>query len=195
MELNWVEPAKEVDLKSEMLSQFYRIYKGYINISQFEEWLYNTQEIETVFGDDFYFSLLDLDYRSKHVRIELDKLIEPVIPFGELEHIRICDYLHNLIVDKGDMTEILGELYDDYCRGYSFLRYVALTYIIGIYDEFDSSIELPKDIKPKIVKEAKRLLSFLQDGKIKIIGENDYSDYRKEEEQIELYNIENMFDE
>ncbi|MDA1475864.1 hypothetical protein [Bacillus changyiensis] len=48
-------------------------------------------------------------------------------------------------------------------------------------------------MKPMLVHEAKRLSSFFQKGLIKIINENDYTDDRKEAEQIELYHIEEMF--
>lgn len=59
--------------------------------------------------------------------------------------------------------EILEQLYNDYCSGYSFLRYLGLTYITGIdalpklqqkddWDkfEFDSKREILNSIKPKI---------------------------------------------
>jgi len=100
-------------------------------------------------------------------------------------------------------------LYDDYCRGYSFLRYLGLNYVTGIdnlpklqqkekwnKNEFDGKREILKNIKkfkPKMVNEARRLLSFFQNGLLRITVENEYNDYRTEEEKIELNNIEKMF--
>ena len=44
-----------------------------------------------------------------------------------------------------------------------------------------------------MVNEARRLLSFFQNGLLRITVENEYNDYRTEEEKIELNNIEKMF--
>ncbi|MFJ8460006.1 hypothetical protein ACIQ57_12825 [Lysinibacillus xylanilyticus] len=68
--------------KADIQKQFYKIYKGHISISEFEEWLYKTQEIENIYNHDFYFNLLDLDYRKKHIKTELVKIIEMEIPRG-----------------------------------------------------------------------------------------------------------------
>lgn len=117
--------------EKDIQKQFYKIYKGLINVSEFEEWLYNTTEIEDLYGNDFYFNLLDLNYRSKHIKVDLKKLIEMKIPFGEFEQMRIISLLEN-IIDEKDLVEILEHIYNDYCRGYSFLRYLALNYVTGI---------------------------------------------------------------
>jgi len=195
-----------VNNEKDMQKQFYKIYKGLISVSEFEEWLYNTPEIEDVYGNDFYFDLLNLNYRSKHIKNDLDKVIELEIPFGEFEQMRIVSLLENIVNENGDLVEILEQLYDDYCRGYSFLRFLGLNYVTGIdnlpklkqkekwdKNEFDSKRKILKDIKPRMVKEAKRLLSFFQNGLLRITVENEYSDYRNEEEMVELNNIEKMF--
>jgi len=194
--------------KADIQEQFYKIYKGHISISEFEEWLYKTQEIENIYNHDFYFNLLDLDYRKKHIKTELVKIIEMEIPLGEFEQSRIISLLKNIIFEKGDVVEILEQLYDDYCSGYSFLRFLGLTYITGIdaisklkqgdewdKNEFNSRREILNDIKPKLIKEAGRLLSFFQEERLIITEENDYLDYRREEEKIELNNINRMFNE
>lgn len=186
--------------------QFYKIYKGLISVLEFEDWLYNTPEIEKVYGADFYFKLLDLNYKSRHIKNELKKVIENKIPFGEFEQMHIVSLLENIISEKGDLVEVLEQVYAEYCRGYSFLRYLGLNYVTGIdnlpklhqkekwdKNEFNSKREILKNIKPKMVNEARRLLSFFQDGTLRITVENEYIDYRSEEEKIELNNIEKMF--
>ncbi|KMY32667.1 hypothetical protein ACZ11_11245 [Lysinibacillus xylanilyticus] len=192
--------------EKDIQKQFYKVYIGLISVSEFEEWLYNTPEIEKVYGDDFYFNLLDLNYRSRHIKNELEKVIEIKIPFGEFEQMRIVSLLENIIYEKGDLVEVLEQIYDDYCSGYSFLRYLGLNYVTGIdnlpklhqkekwdKNEFDGKREILKNIKPKMINEARRLLSFFQNGLLRITVENEYNDYRTEEEKIELNNIEKMF--
>ncbi|QHE51586.1 hypothetical protein [Pontibacillus sp. HMF3514] len=178
--------------EKDIQKQFYKIYKELITVSEFEEWLYNTPEIEKVYGHDFYFNLLDLNYRSRHIKNELEKVIEIKIPFGEFEQMRIVSLLENIIYEKGDLVEVLEQVYDDYCKGYSFLRYLGLNYITGI-DNLPKKREMLKNIKPKIVNEARRLLSFFQHGLLKITDENEYDDYRTEKEKVEINNIEKMF--
>lgn len=147
-----------------------------------------------------------MDYRNKYIKNELEKLIEREIPFGEFEQARIISLLENIRYQQGDEVEILEQLYDDYCSGYSFLRFLGLTYITGIdaipkiqqrdkwdKNEFDRKREILNSMNPKIINEARRLLSFFQNGLLKIIAENEYKDDRKEEDKIELNHIEKMF--
>ncbi|MBN3554268.1 hypothetical protein JYA63_08335 [Fictibacillus nanhaiensis] len=192
--------------KEDMQKQFYNVYRALISISEFEEWLYVTPEIENVYGNDFYFNLLDLNYRSRFIKHDLEKLIKMKIPFGDFEHMRIVSLLEHIIKENRDLVEVLEELYDDYCRGYSFLRFLGLTYMSGIDDlpklkqkekwnnkEFDCKRNILNTIKPKMVKEAQRLLSLLKNGLLRINGEYNFEDFRNEEEKIELNNIEKMF--
>jgi hypothetical protein len=192
--------------EKDIQEQFYKIYKGLISVSEFEKWLYDTPEIENFYGNDFYFNLLDLNYRGRHIKNELEKVIETKIPFGEFEQMRIVSLLEKIIYEKDDLVEVLEQIYDDYCRGYSFLRYLGLNYVTGIQDfprlkhkdkwdnkVFNSKREILINIKPKMVREARRLLSFFKSGLLSITVENDYYDFRTEEDRIEQNNIEKMF--
>ncbi len=186
--------------------QFYNVYKEKISISEFEKWLYNTDDIENIYGYDFYFLLLDLDYREKYIKNKLETLIRMEIPFGQFEQQRMMSLLENIIANEGDLVELLEQLYDDYCNGYSFLRFLGLTYITGIdtfpklnqidqWDkhEFERKREMLNSSKDKIIKEAKRLLAFFKNGELKITNENEYIDARKEKDKVELHHIEKMF--
>lgn len=55
-----------------------------------------------------------MNYRSRHIKNELEKVIEIKIPFGEFEQMRIVSLLENIIYEKGDLVEVLEQIYDDY---------------------------------------------------------------------------------
>ncbi|MDA1475863.1 hypothetical protein [Bacillus changyiensis] len=99
--------------QTDIQKQFYRVYKGHISIAEFEKWVYKTQDIEKIYGNDFYFNLLDLDYTNKYIKNDLEKLILAIIPFGKFEQIRITSLLDHLIFDNHDIVEILEQLYQD----------------------------------------------------------------------------------
>lgn len=186
--------------------QFYYVYKEKISIAEFEKWLYKTDDIENIYGYDCYFRLLDLDYRDKYIKNKLETLIRMEIPFGQFEQQRIVLLLEHIIAEEGDLVELLEQLYDDYCHGYSFLRFLGLTYITGIdtfpklnqidqWDkhEFECKRAMLNSSKDIIIREAKRLLAFFKNGEIKITNEKEYIDARKEEDKVELHHIEKMF--
>lgn len=147
-----------------------------------------------------------MDYREKYIKNKLETLIRMEIPFGQFEQQRMMSLLENIIANEGDLVELLEQLYDDYCNGYSFLRFLGLTYITGIdtfpklnqidqWDkhEFERKREMLNSSKDKIIKEAKRLLAFFKNGELKITNENEYIDARKEKDKVELHHIEKMF--
>ncbi|QCR31931.1 hypothetical protein [Lysinibacillus sp. SGAir0095] len=195
-----------MNIEKDIQRQFYNVYKGLIGVSEFEEWVYKTPEIENVYGVEFYFNLLDLNYKSRFRKNDLEKVIATKIQLGEFEQIRVVSLLEKIIYEEDDLVDVLEQIYDDYCRGYSFLRYLGLNYAAGIgeldslrqkgkWDNkiFDSKRVMVSNIKPKMVLEARRLISFFQIGQLSITVENKYNDFRTEEDRIELNNIEEMF--
>ncbi|NBI30988.1 hypothetical protein [Chengkuizengella marina] len=177
------------NIRLDIQKQFYKVYKGHISVLEFEKWLYTTQEIEIVFGQNFYYSFLDLNYRNKYVINELKKLIKLHFIFDELEHNRILTLLNNLVTEKGDAIEILEEIYYDYCNGYTFLEYLSVTYISEIDNipmndiDFYKKRESLENKKSYIKNEANRLISYFKDGKLKITDEYKFNDDRNEEEK------------
>lgn len=50
---------------------FYDFYNKNISIRTFETWLYENSEMERLIGNDLYYKLLDIDYRSKYAFLEV----------------------------------------------------------------------------------------------------------------------------
>lgn len=174
-------------------NMFYSVYIKTIPIDIFEIWLYENDRIENILGNELYFNLLNINYRDKYANLEVEKLIIPHIDFGRCETLRITGLLKNIVDEKGDFYAIMSQLYDDYCKGYLFLRFLGLSYIVN-EDENDMSKGLKNLLKDKneYKKEAVRLLGFFEKDELIITGEFYYGDYRKEQDGIELNQIEKM---
>ena len=99
-----------------------------IDIIDFEQWLYSHDELETLLGK-YYLELISTKFKSKFAREELEKIIKKIINPGEFEEERIQNLLRNLIDFDNRTFMFMETIYGEYCNGYTFLRYIALTYI------------------------------------------------------------------
>jgi len=195
-----------VKSKKDIEYVFYRLMRNEISIKEFEKLIYDCAEIENVIGEDFYFTLINLDYRDKFVIDEVKKLIYPLIPYNIFEKERLENILHDIIEKKCDLVEVLEQLYYEYCDGYVFLRYLGMSYISYCLDEIPKVSEKDKwneqsfikkrqlldDLYIDIVDEAKRILKYLQRQEILITSEYEYEDNRKYEDQIESHSFNQM---
>lgn len=168
------------------------VLRNEISIIDFEQWLYdNEDELESVIGKEDYFTLINLNYKSKFVRDELENCLIRILGFQSYEEFRIKDLLTTLIYTEEEEFFIhsCSQIYDKYCEGYSFFRIIALKYIIYDFDEQLEDLRnrgvFLKQEKQEILKEGKRLLNYINDGSITILGQKKYSDFRDENERIE----------
>jgi len=194
--------------KHEIELIFYKIYKKEMKVSEFESWLYSIDEkdIDEHFGEGFYLELASVNYKDKYAVFELEKLIYNKIPFGKYEADNLKFLLNGIIQGTLDLVEVLGIMYELYCDGFTFLRYIGLAYILNGIDDlprlrdkmnwneeaFINKRVALDSIESKLVLEAKRILSFIESGKIIITGELEYDDFRSSDEKIELHSYETM---
>ncbi|GAA0075995.1 hypothetical protein UT300005_03730 [Clostridium sp. CTA-5] len=181
--------------KQDIELEFFDLLRQGLNIQEFEKWVYNIDEklLIEYYGYNFYFELISLNYKDKYVMNELEKLLFSKVPFGKFEEIKIKALLEYIIDDREDLIRAIQKLYDLYCCGYNFLRYIGLAYVLnGMPREYEAYI-FNEQTKRNLKNEAKRILSFLDAEKIVIMGEYEYKDLREEVDKIELHNIENMY--
>jgi hypothetical protein len=180
---------------NEITEQFYKLFRHRISVTDFETWLYNTPEIEEILGKQFYFSLLDVDYQNKFARNQVEELVYPHIPFAYFEELHLKNLLRDTIRGNVNVVELLETFYNEYCDGYTFLRYLAFNYFPFMdgtdKKNWDSIVE---KILPKLKAEAQRLLAFFECGEIRITGDHEYEDHRGYDDQIEVHSIEKMFE-
>ena len=193
--------------KLDIQFKFYQIIRNELSVLDFEKWLYDTPEIEEYLGNDFYMDLLNINYKSKYALNELENLIYVKIPFGEFEKIRLEALLEGIVNKKCDLADTLSEMYDDYCDGYTFLRYLGLSFILNGIDEvpilkdklnwneqafYDKRQVLDK-ISEDMENEARRILAFIKSNEIVITNRYEYEDKRKYEDRVEINDLEKMY--
>jgi len=176
-------------------NMFYSVYNKATPIKMFESWLYENNEIESILGNELYFNLLNINYREKYANLEVEKLILPHIDFGRSEFLRITDLLKSIEDGKDDIYSIMSQMYDEYCSGYNFLRYLAFSFITSGIEEQIGIDGIRKNLlnsKNELKSEAKRLLCFLKKRELIITDKFKYEDFRKEKDRTELNHIEKM---
>ncbi|TQR36460.1 hypothetical protein [Brevibacillus brevis] len=170
--------------------KFSEVLKKKLSIEDFEQWVYVTPEIEEHYGHVFYLELISLDFKGKYIDLDLEQLLAPVIPFGDLEYRRIKEDLEIVASDAHDLDRVLGNIYEEYCDGYSFLRFLGLSF--ALLSGSNGTLIINEGVRELLREEAKRLLSFIEVDKIRITGMFEYEDFRDSEDQIELTNVELM---
>ncbi len=175
--------------------KLYFFMKRDIDLIQFEQWLYSHDELEELL-EKHYLDLISTNFNSKFAREELEKIIGKIIHPGEFEAERLQILLQKLVEFDEKNFEIMETIYNEYCKGYSFLRYIALTYITTAdpyQEELKVNIAKLMEYRKPIIMEARRILGFMERHEIKITKEYEYEDIRKEIDRIELNRIESMY--
>jgi len=178
--------------KQEIQNRFYEIYRSDISIEEFEAWLYTADDIEEVYGTEFHFKLLDINYKAKYSRYELIEIIFTEIPFGRREQERIKGLLDRIVLVDEYFISCMEQLYEEYCEGYGFLEPMDFIYIVEVVDFlndtnqtrwFEKIIKNKRttlaDIQSRSANEARRILDLMEIGTIRITEEYEYIDNRK----------------
>lgn len=174
-------------------NMFYSIYNKTTSTEKFETWLYENDYIENILGNELYFNLININYREKYSFLEVEKLILPHIDFGRSETIRMTSQLKSIIDEKGDIYSIMSQVYNDYCNGYYFLRYLGLLHAVNADDkEISNGCKNLLKSKYKYTNEAMRLLGFLEKGELIITDRFKYEDFRNAMDKLELNHIEKL---
>jgi len=192
------------DISEYIEQKFYEVLKHKISIQDFEQWVYNTNELESVLPKEAYIDLISLNYKAKYAHIDLGKIIEPFVDFGKFEILRITKHLESIIKRDEKCVDSIEMTYELYCSGYTFLRRLGLTYGLliicppeGNYSKSWSELSKEeqgktlKNIYPKIIVDAQNALNWFKKGTIIIkntvneFGSYEYDDLRNQEEIIQ----------
>ena len=94
--------------------RFFRFYEDELSIAEFEQWIYRSERLEHILNRRAYIDLLALSYKSKQVKHEVRKIMDPILGVAAYEEYRVRNVLNDLIepneqfIDSLIMTYELG---------------------------------------------------------------------------------------
>jgi hypothetical protein len=181
-------------------NQLFSVLNREISVKEFEQWVYQTGDLEEELSEDDYYDLISFNYNLLDAFDSLYDLLIDLVGFPQFEHYRLS-YQLNLIIEKEGLWENAIEIFHgDYIEKYNFLEpFFSLHFMIQdnheYYPQFnENKTELIDEIYVLAKKEALQLLIFLNSRKIIIKdykehrrhGEN-YFDYRTKEEKAKPF--------
>lgn len=180
---------------------FFDTLSGDKTMLEFEQWLYADKRLETILNADDYLDLISYDYRAGTAKYGLFRLLEKHIDKGELETNRIYSLLTKAINKDRKLPEILVTFYDLYCKGYTFFDNLGLGYGLRVevpgvnnyvetWDDLNEAQQttLLSSFYPDIETEIKKVISWLDTGKVILTGikdENDHFEYIDNRTELE----------
>ena len=189
-----------MNLPTDIKKTFFETLHGDISVLEFEQWLYADRQLECILTLEDYLDLISYGYKGDRVKYGLYKLLEKHIDKGEYEKWKLIRLLHKALRRDKDLPQILMTFYDLYCKGYDFLDNLGLGYGLAVkvpYSQADSwneltavqQLNLINSFYPGIENEIKKVIKWLDSGKVILTGIQDeynyfgYIDNRKEEEK------------
>lgn len=195
---NVTDIPKHIELK------FYNTIIGNIPIEEFESWIYHDNEVESLFPEEDYMELISFNYKENGAKNELIRLLtSKYIDLGEYEKWKLLNKLKNALEGDEYLSKILIEFYGLYCSGYELLNDLGLGYGLTIkvppakykvwtWEEMNEieKKELINSFYPQIESDIKRVIDWIEKGKIILTGKTDeighyeYQDLRTENDKI-----------
>jgi hypothetical protein len=176
------------NLPQHIENQFFRVLNQEISIQDFEQWVYEMEELELVLSSDNYLDLIAFNFKQKDAFHELYNLLIELINFPKFEKYRIIYLLDLIIVKDNSWKKIVNILFHEYINSYAFLIVFS-----GIDDmlEYDKTYWVTVDADMYLASrdEAIRIKNHLNSGSIIIIGREghrkatNYIDNRTEAEK------------
>ena len=183
------------NLPQHIETPFFKVLNHELSIKEFEQWVYATDELETVLSTHDYLNLIAFNYGQLKALDYLEDLLMDIIDFPKFEKYRLI-YQLNIIIEKDGLWENAVEIFHgDYIDSYNFLEpFFSLHFMIEDNQEFypelnENRSQLINEIYVLAKKEALQLLNYLNTDKIIIKGREghrkgtNYIDNRTKEEK------------
>lgn len=168
--------------------KFFKFLYGEESVNTFEQWVYETDDLENQLTNDDYLNLISLDFSEQNSQYEAGKILEQYIEAGDYETWKLRRLLTTVLEQAQNLPEVLSQFYTLYCKGYDFLDGIGLGCGLSIrvpLNSLDYSADCWEDLSheekhqllhsllPKATAEAQTILSWLDERKIVITNEQD----------------------
>lgn len=164
---------------AKILSEF---IEQIIDTVEFEKWLYTNEDLEIELGEELYLHLISINFKDLSARIEVEKLLECKIDYGQLHTSALINLLHQFESRQVDLIGGLYKLYEWATLGYVFLGKIDVIGNLGeqgksIVHLVDSSMseemkwQKLNEIDSNFLSELRGIRYKLQNGLIKLNGQ------------------------
>jgi hypothetical protein len=187
---------------SELEKNYFDLVLGDFKIEELENWIYNNNDLENILNQDDYLDLISLNFKSRHIKYEIEKVLDKYIDYSKFEKRRVLSLLYRALESRKDLPDILREFYDMYCHGYDFFQDLGLGYGLTCEvppskyssDNWDGLNEKEKNeivnsFFPQIESDIQRAILWIENDKLILSGTKnelnhwEFEDYRNDEEK------------
>jgi hypothetical protein len=188
------------------LSEFdlviYKLISKEIGLKEFEQWVYSEKRIQELLATDEYLDLISLNYKTPSSLYDAEKILRKYVDIGKCYEWQLKVVLQKVIDRSSDAHKYIERCYDLYCDGYYFLDNLGLGYGLMAavppekynaenWKELSARAQqkLMDDCYPAVAEEAKKVIQWIESGKIVLTGHAggyqgiEYEDNRTAEEK------------
>lgn len=170
-------------MRKDIQDKFHQIISKQISLREFEQWVYQTSELESLLPSEDYLTLVSFDYKHADGFYEIEKVLGKYVALHEYESTQLSNLLLSIINKDSNAKTSIQETYYLYCKGYKFFDDIGLNYGLDIVVPETQTFE---DMYPKVIDVAKQALALLESKQIVFTNEINnegifkYQDLRKD---------------
>jgi hypothetical protein len=147
-------------------------------IDAFEQWVYETADLENYLSADDYLELITLNYKKRDAKLALGEIIEKYLDESQIWTFEVQKSLKSILKNTEQLPDDLQKMYHWYCREYTFLERLAFhpafdwLYVDYCIDKVKYAKELKEALTkayPVIQETAQKLHDDIESGRIKIL--------------------------
>lgn len=85
---------------NEFEKYYFDLVYGSLEINKFENWIYSNKDLKNILNEDDYLDLISLNFKSKHIKYEIEKILTKYIDYSKFEKKRVLSLLYRAFEQK-----------------------------------------------------------------------------------------------